>query len=64
MDSEEIRRIRREKILQRSGIVEKKQEAVEVKEEEKQHEEDPKEVSIREQMEIIESIEEYKVLGM
>ncbi|OMJ77320.1 hypothetical protein SteCoe_23109 [Stentor coeruleus] len=52
MDSEEIRRKRREKILQRSGIVEKPSEEVVEKPKE--------EISLREQMEVIESIEKYK----
>ena len=51
MDSEEILKKRREKILQRSGIIEKKEEI------------EPKtnEISIREQKEIIDSIDHYKV---
>lgn len=53
MDSEEIRRKRREKILQRNGIVEKPSEGVVEKPKE--------EISLREQMELIESIETYKV---
>lgn len=51
MDSEEIRRLRREKILKRAGTLEPVQEIVEKTEEN----------SLKEQLEVIESIEHYKV---
>ena len=53
MDAEEIRKKRREKILQRSGI--------KAEEEPKEIVPQDEELSITERLEMIESIEEYKV---